>query len=87
MQSDAHIRLKEIQKILREDWDPIGCVPNDEYDSYGAQIYSMFLNGPVSNQELLKYLHWGESENMGLSSIDQARNAMVADKIQFLFKK
>lgn len=87
MQSDAHIRLKEIQKILREDWDPIGCVPDDEYDSYGAEIYSMFLRGPVSYQELIKYLDWGETENMGLSSINEARNGMVANKILSLFKE
>jgi hypothetical protein len=86
MQNYAQLRLKEIQKILREDWDPIGGgVPDDEYDSYGAEIYSMFLNNLATKESLMNYLKWGESENMGISPENNKRNENVANKLLALF--
>ena len=62
---------REIRRVLLEVWDPIGVknAPSaqDEYDGYLGQIFLLLTEGK-SDDEIVSYLFWVVSENMGLSS-------------------
>ena len=85
-------KLKNIRRLLWEDWDPIGVndsAPNDEYDSYADRIFSM-VNRGSGESDIAEYLFWAETENMGLGgpNYDDAvrRNAsVIAAKIMKLW--
>ncbi|WP_116964866.1 hypothetical protein [Fastidiosibacter lacustris] len=59
-----------IQKLLIEEWDPIGVVDipeaQDEYDSYVPGIYNMLISRK-SKHDIFEYLWWLETEHMGLT--------------------
>ena len=58
-----------VQKILLQEWDPIGVrdIPEaqDEYDIYVSAICRMLREGK-SNAELYSHLRWIEMERIGL---------------------
>ena len=62
--------LSDIQRVLWEQWDPIGV--NDqpkafgEYDRYADGIYNLLMQGG-SDDEIAQQLHTYETVNMGLS--------------------
>jgi hypothetical protein len=61
--------LQAIQRLLWEDWDPIGVNgfgPDDEYDSYALLIHTM-LNEGKGASDIAEFLHSVAIENMGLS--------------------
>jgi hypothetical protein len=73
---------KRLRDLLNTEWDPIGGCPEDEYDGYGGTVAAM-VRGGASDEELLVYLNWAETENMGLSG-DKARLARVVALIREL---
>lgn len=77
--------LVEIQRLLLEEWDPIGVsgIPEaaDEYDRYAFQLYAM-LQAPTrpSVQEIGAYLGRVQTEWIGLD-LTPDKNHRVARKI------
>jgi hypothetical protein len=66
-----------IREVLNRDWDPIGNVPANEYDSYVGAIAAMIRNN-ASDEELLQFLRRAELKCMGLSDpFNQARALSV----------
>lgn len=75
--------MQEIQKILLNEWDPIGIqdIPEaqDEYDSYVSDIYKL-IQSKRTESEVFDYL-WGiETEHMGLSG-DKKHTQTIAHKL------
>ena len=64
-------KLEEIQRLLWEEWDPIGVNapgwPNDEYDSYAFRIFTMMNSGAAAN-DIEEYLHWAATDHIGLNA-------------------
>lgn len=63
--------LFAIQRVLWQEWDPIGVQamggPDDEYDSYASHIYLMFQTPTrPSAIEIAVYLNWVQTERIGL---------------------
>jgi hypothetical protein len=77
---------RAIQKILVEEWDPVGVgdIPEaqDEYDSYVPEIYKMLIS-KKSMYEIFEYLWWLETEHMGLTG-DRQRTEMFAERLRNL---
>ena len=74
--------LAEIQRILLQEWDPIGVdgIPEaaDEYDRYAFQLYVMLQSPtPPSIHEIEAYLGQVQTEWIGLD-LTAARNHRVA---------
>jgi hypothetical protein len=61
---------KAIRLALLQEWDPIGIadVPEaqDEYDSYVQPVYELLVTHQPEH-EILRYLWWLETEQMGLT--------------------
>ncbi len=62
--------LKAVQQALIKEWDPIGvgAIPEaqDEYGSYAPKIAEMLL-AQKPRKEVLDYLWWLETEQIGLT--------------------
>lgn len=78
---------KRISTILLKEWDPIGVKDSpkafDEYDSYVMPLYKMLID-KKTHQDIFEYLVWVESEQMGLSTVDQRNTQIVAQKLKAL---
>ncbi|MDH5543944.1 MAG: hypothetical protein OEZ43_00030 [Gammaproteobacteria bacterium] len=65
---DAEL-FRRVEEIVHYVWDPIGVrgIPEarDEYYSYMTAIYGRVKSGNI--EDIVEYLRWAESENMGLS--------------------
>jgi hypothetical protein len=74
---------KEIHSILLRDWDPIGIQDTpqaqDEYDSYIPVLYKLLISGK-SEQNIVDYLWWVETEHMGLYA-NRRHTEIVARKL------
>ncbi|MBI3805323.1 MAG: hypothetical protein HY282_16355 [Nitrospirae bacterium] len=71
-----------INKILWEDWNPIGAgMPRDEYDSYVPQVFKLVLEGAPASK-IAEHLH-GSTVRMGLTS-STSNYLSIAEKIQKL---
>ena len=72
-QNELYERIGEVLHYL---WDPIGVsnVPEarDEYDSYVPQVFSL-LTRPAASEDIVEFLVKTETEAMGLSGSDLAR--------------
>ena len=67
---DIYVRInKEVRRILRFDWNPIGHsgLPEDEYDSYALQIVSVICNGGTKD-DISESLYMS-LKNMGLDAL------------------
>lgn len=76
-----------VDKILWEDWDPIGindCGPDDEYRSYVPSVIQL-LKEESDKDKLIKLLHQHANINMGLST-DKRFHEEVAAKLLALTK-
>ena len=75
--------LKRIQRILLEDWDPIGIAESpeasDEYDSIALHIFVKLKSG-WSQVEIANYLNWAARDHMGLG--DAYHDAAIAADAQ-----
>lgn len=58
------MQLAWVEDVLRE-WDPIGCVPADEYDSYAPEILRMLREG-TPESHLAAHLESIETNAMAL---------------------
>lgn len=72
-----------VQKVLLQEWDPIGVkdIPEaqDEYDMYVSGICRMLRAGQ-SNAEIYSHLRWIETERIGLEGNEQ-HTQRVATKL------
>ncbi len=79
-----------INKILFDDWDPIGINFNlnlyDEYVSYVPQLVKMLGNND-DEEEIAQYLCKITKVDMGLSSSDMSIHLDVARKLKVCFEK
>jgi hypothetical protein len=83
--SERRQRAKDLQdaigQVLVRDWDPISVadVPQaqDEYDSYISQIYGLLIRREPRHN-LVDFLWWAETQNMGLYG-NRQRTERVAD--------
>ena len=67
----------QVRDVLNTVWDPIGGCPEDEYDSYVGKIASLVREGRP-DRELLAYLEWAETVNMGMRGDADRRQKTVA---------
>lgn len=81
--------LNVIQKMLLEDWDPIGVneFSNalDEYDGYVAEITALVCSR-ASEQEMFKQLWTLETGHMGLDG-DANNTRQFAEKLYALSRQ
>lgn len=71
-----------VDKILWEDWDPIGvndAAPRDEYQPYVPTIFRMLLEKSTS-EEISTELFNIETHKIGLSG-DKKHFAMIAERL------
>jgi len=68
--------LSDVRRILLDVWDPLGVnefpEASDEYDSYAPAIVGMLVRG-ATEADLVHHLRKIETENMGLSYLDEQR--------------
>ena len=72
----------EIDKILWNDWDPIGVndiAPRDEYQSYTPILFSLKING-ADKETIAQKLNDIATKTMGLSG-NIGHCKVIADKI------
>jgi len=72
-----------VKDVLLREWDPIGIgredAARDEYDTYVAKICAFIAERrPV--EEMIEYLLWVETEQMGLKA-DVERAQTVAGRL------
>ncbi len=84
-EKDYKQRLKYVEQILFNDWDPIdvnsfGINAFDEYDSYAPQIVSMWFDGKLTEEAVVEYLLEVETKKMGLQGNEQ-NTRKVAKKL------
>jgi hypothetical protein len=76
-------RQRIIREALRLDWDPIGVghgpEAHDEYDAYAPTIYSLVV-GDKSPEEIVEYLWWLETEQIGMLG-DRAATERFASRL------
>lgn len=81
--------FNEIDKILWEDWDPIGVndieEARDEYQSYTPHIFSLVIQG-ADKVKIKKHLSQLEKNDMGFGSSNNENIEKVVDKILNLIK-
>jgi hypothetical protein len=85
---DRKADLAIIQKILLNEWDPIGVsdIPEaqDEYDAYADTVFGMLADQTASDDAFAQYLFKIATEHMGLSyrelaeRCDKAARAIAA---------
>lgn len=66
--------------MLNEQWDPIGLragPDDDEYEAYVGKVAAMLRDG-ASDDALLAYLRWAETEHMGLPENSERLEKVVA---------
>ncbi|CAG4890764.1 hypothetical protein [Paraburkholderia saeva] len=72
-----------VKEVLLRDWDPIGIgredAEKDEYDAYVTRICALIVQRQ-SVEEVIDYLLWAETEQMGLQA-DVERARRVAGKL------
>jgi hypothetical protein len=72
-QNELYQRVAEVLHYL---WDPIGVSDcpeaRDEYDSYVPKVFSLLIHHSDPN-EIVQFLVKTETETMGLSSSEKAR--------------
>jgi hypothetical protein len=75
--------IRRIREIFMHDWDPIGVGAinwaEDEYDSYIQPVYDI-LRGQRSENAIVDYLRWVETERIGLNP-PRGRLPAVAQKL------
>ena len=69
MELDSQLLQSRIRDALLHEWDPIGIQEypeaKDEYDSYVPEVCRMLSCG-ASEGDILNYLWWLETQQMGL---------------------
>jgi hypothetical protein len=75
--------LQSIQKVLLEEWDPIGVgdMPEaqDEYNSYASTIFELLMLNK-SKSEIFDFLWWVETEHMEMEG-DIKKTEKIVERI------
>jgi hypothetical protein len=76
-------RLREIERLLWEDWDPIGMrssetAQSDEYDSYAGHVYRLAA-AATSTTKIEDYLTSVQLDGMGLQATPRL-NQEIAER-------
>ena len=72
----------EIDKIIWEDWNPIGLKredSSDEYEGYLNQLFSLKINGAIEKR-IIEYLIKTDYEIMGIE-VDEKYFEKITEKI------
>lgn len=82
MTRDTKAESRAINTILWEDWDPIGGVPEDEYESCVWPIYKLLIDGAPGEEiaEELRYI----ADTYITISVPEERLQTVVDKLMAL---
>lgn len=76
--------LTGVQDLLFREWDPIGVNDNDsckdEYDAYATTICRWLREG-VDEYKLTSHLGELQRVSMGMASIDEQKNRMIARRL------
>lgn len=87
-EKDYKQRLKYVEQILFNDWDPIGVNVGfeafDEYDSYAPRIVTMWFEGNLTEDAIVKYLVEIETERMGLQGNEESARKVAKKLIDTL---
>lgn len=67
--NEVRAALKRINDILWSEWNPIGCCPKDEYESYAGQVYMLLRNG-ATRDDLFIFLENLERELASPGSLE-----------------
>lgn len=84
-EKDYKQRLKYVEQVLFNDWDPIGVndagiAAFDEYDDYAPKIVSMWFDGNLTEDAIVEYLLEVATERMGLQG-NEEKARQVARKL------
>jgi hypothetical protein len=79
---------QRVNRILREDWDPIGCgVPDDEYATYAANVATLIrradTRSPALFDAIFSYLEHVETEVI-TCRVSRFKRRMVTGKLMGL---
>ena len=81
--------LGVVRLVLLVDWDPIGIfgIPEamDEYDTYAVNVHNMLSTG-TSQEDLVSYLRFVQSQLMGVKGSSNLQLREVAAKAQTAFE-
>ena len=71
---------RAINMVLWRDWDPIGGVPESEYEDYVWPIYRLLAAGAERNL-VGAFLLYVATDKLGLTKIDEARLDLALDNL------
>lgn len=77
--SDLRTRFAQVQAILHTEWDPIGGVPLDEYDSYAWPVLNLLM-AHAPQGEIAAYLRHTANETIGCP-VPEERLARVVEML------
>lgn len=61
---DVRTSFEQVQAILHAEWDPIGGVPLDEYDTYAWPVLKLLM-AQAPHAEIAAYLRHTANETIG----------------------
>ncbi len=79
---DVRTSFEQVQAILHNDWDPIGGVPLDEYDSYAWPVLKLLM-ASAPPAEIADYLRRTANETIGCP-VPEDRLARIVEMLSEL---
>ena len=79
---DVRTSFEQVQAILHTEWDPIGGVPLDEYDSYAWPVLKLLM-ARAPHEEITTYLRHTANQTIGCP-VPEDRLARVVDMLSQL---
>lgn len=77
--AEARTSFQQVQAILHRDWDPIGGVPLDEYDSYAWPVLKLLMRD-APREEIAAYLRGVADRTIGCP-VPEERLARVVERL------
>ena len=77
--SNVRTTFEQVQAILHAEWDPIGGVPLDEYDSYAWPVLKLLM-ARAPHEEIATYLRHTANETIGCP-VPEERLARVVEQL------
>lgn len=75
----ARTSFERVREILHREWDPVGGVPRDEYDSYIWPVVRLLKDGG-GRDAIARHLRWAADEQMK-SPVPEERLQGVLDSL------